>query len=155
MTVTADDKTLYTWPVSTGRPKNPTIQGNLVVWYKQQDVLMDSQSIGIPRNSPDGYYEHVYWDTAISTDGFFIHSAPWSEWAQGSQNVSHGCVNLSPSRAETFFNFTQKGDLVIVTNTGHTGDASDGEGDWQIAFDQYANSGGTVSSAAPQQPGGL
>ena len=155
MVVTADDKTLYTWPVSTGRPRNPTIQGNLVVWYKQYDVLMDSQTIGIPRNSPDGYYEHVYWDTAISTDGFFIHSAPWSEWAQGSQNVSHGCVNLSPSRAQTFFNFSQKGDLVVVKNTGHTGDASDGEGDWQIPFDQFANSGGSVSSSAPQQPGGL
>jgi len=156
MTVTAADKTLYTWPISAGRPRNPTIQGNLVVWYKQQNVLMDSQTIGIPRNSPDGYYEHVYWDTAISTDGFFVHSAPWSEWAQGSQNVSHGCVNLSPSRATTFFNFSQKGDLVIVKNTGHTADASDGEGDWQIAFEQYANSGGTVApAAAPAQPGGL
>ncbi len=156
MTVTADDKTLYTWPISAGRPRNPTIQGNLVVWYKQQDVLMDSQTIGIPRNSPDGYYEHVYWDTAISTDGFFVHSAPWSEWAQGSQNVSHGCVNLSPSRAQTFFNFSQKGDLVIVKNTGHTADASDGEGDWQIPFDQYANSGGaTATPAATPQAGGL
>ena len=155
MTVSANDQQLYTWPVSTGRPRNPTIQGNLVVWYKQYDVLMDSQTIGIPRNSPDGYYEHVYWDTAISTDGFFIHSAPWSEWAQGHQNVSHGCVNLSPDRAKTFFNFSQKGDLVVVKNTGHTADASDGEGDWQIAFAQYANSGGSTSSAAPQQPGGL
>ena len=156
MTVTSADKTLYTWPISAGRPKNPTIQGNLVVWYTQRDVLMDSQTIGIPRYSPDGYYEHVYWDTAISTDGFFVHSAPWSEWAQGSQNVSHGCVNLSPSRAQTFFNFSQKGDLVIVKNTGHTADASDGEGDWQIPFAQYANSGGAVApSAAPAQPGGL
>jgi lipoprotein-anchoring transpeptidase ErfK/SrfK len=156
MVVTANDKTLYTWPISAGRPRNPTLQGNLVVWYKQQNVLMDSQTIGIPRYSPDGYYEHVYWDTAISTDGFFIHSAPWSEWAQGSQNVSHGCVNLSPSRAQTFFNFSQKGDLVIVKNTGRPADASDGEGDWQIPFAQYANSGGAAGpSSAPAQPGGL
>jgi lipoprotein-anchoring transpeptidase ErfK/SrfK len=155
MVVTANDKTLYTWPVSVGRPRNPTIQGNLVVWYKQYDVLMDSQTIGIPRHSPDGYYEHVYWDTAISTDGFFVHSAPWSEWAQGSQNVSHGCVNLSPSRAETFYKFSQKGDLVVVKNTGHTADASDGEGDWQIPFAQYANSGGAATPAATAQPGGL
>jgi lipoprotein-anchoring transpeptidase ErfK/SrfK len=156
MTVSAADKTLYTWPISAGRPRNPTLQGNLVVWYKQYDVLMDSQTIGIPRYSPDGYYEHVYWDTAISTDGFFVHSAPWSEWAQGSQNVSHGCVNLSPSRAETFFNFSRKGDLVIVKNTGRPADSSDGEGDWQIPFDKYANSGGTAApSATPSQPGGL
>jgi len=156
MTVTRSDQTIYTWPISAGRPRNPTLQGNLVVWYKQYDVLMDSQSIGIPRNSPDGYYEHVYWDTAISTDGFFVHSAPWSEWAQGHQNVSHGCVNLSPARAQQFFNFSQKGDLVMVVNTGRPADASDGEGDWQIPFAQYANSGGSTNLAAsPQQPGGL
>lgn len=156
MVVTSNDKTLYTWPISAGRPRNPTLQGTLYVQYKQQDVLMDSQTIGIPRNSPDGYYEHVYWDTAISTDGFFVHSAPWSEWAQGSQNVSHGCVNLSPSRAQTFFNFSQKGDLVYVKNTGRPADASDGEADWNIPFDQYANSGGASTPAAsPSQPGGL
>jgi lipoprotein-anchoring transpeptidase ErfK/SrfK len=157
MTVSDGDKQLYSWPVSVGRPKNPTLEGTLVVQYKQQDVLMDSQSIGIPRGSPDGYYEHVYWDTAISTDGFFIHAAPWSEWAQGSQNVSHGCVNLSPARAQTFYNFTQKGDLVYVKNTGRLADASDGEGDWQIPYDQFPNSGAGAPppAANPQQPGGL
>jgi len=156
MVVTANDQTLYTWPVSTGRPKNPTLEGTLYVQYKQQDVLMDSQTIGIPRNSPDGYYEHVYWDTAVSSDGFFIHSAPWSVWAQGSQNVSHGCVNLSAARAEQFFNFSQKGDLVYVKNTGRPADASDGEADWNIPFAQYANSGGASTPAAtPSQPGGL
>jgi lipoprotein-anchoring transpeptidase ErfK/SrfK len=156
MVVTENDKTLYTWPVSVGRPKNPTLEGTLYVQYKQQDVLMDSQTIGIPRSSPDGYYEHVYWDTAISTDGFFIHSAPWSEWAQGSQNVSHGCVNLSPARAQTFFTFSQRGDLVYVKNTGRPADASDGEADWNIPFEQFANSGGASTPAAsPAQPGGL
>jgi lipoprotein-anchoring transpeptidase ErfK/SrfK len=156
MVVTENDKTLYTWPVSVGRPKNPTLEGTLYVQYRQQDVLMDSQSIGIPRNSPDGYYEHVFWDTAVSSDGFFIHAAPWSEWAQGSTNVSHGCVNLSTARAQTFYNFSLKGDLVYVKNTGRPADASDGEADWNIPFEQFANSGGAASPAAsPAQPGGL
>jgi lipoprotein-anchoring transpeptidase ErfK/SrfK len=161
MVVSSNDKQLWTWPVSTGVPnKWPTISGTLVVWYKQQDVLMDSLSIGIPRNAPGGYYEHVYWDTAISLDGFFVHSAPWSVWAQGSQNVSHGCVNLSQARATTFFNFSQKGDVVIVKGTSRTADYSDGEGDWQIPFDQFDNTGGSTSvtappSQAPSQNGGL
>jgi lipoprotein-anchoring transpeptidase ErfK/SrfK len=156
MTVSDGDKQLYSWPVSTGRPKNPTIEGTLVVQYKTQDVIMDSATIGIPRSSPDGYYEHVFWDTAVSTDGFFIHAAPWSEWAQGSQNVSHGCVNLSTSRAQTFFNFSQKGDVVLVKNTGRIADASDGEGDWQIPFEQFANSGGAATApASPGAGGGL
>ena len=156
MQVFNNDQLLYTWPISMGRPSLPTLEGTLVVTYRQQDVLMDSRTIGIPRNSPDGYYEHVYWNTAISTDGFFIHSAPWSVWAQGSRNVSHGCVNLSPDRATTFFNWSRPGDIVQVKNTGRPADAGDGEGDWQIPFEQYANSGGaSTPTPTPRQAGGL
>ena len=155
MVVMDGDKQVYDWPVSVGRPANPTLEGALYVQYKQRDVLMDSQSIGIPRSSPDGYYEHVYWDTAISTDGFFVHAAPWSVWAQGSQNVSHGCVNLSTERATTFYNFSQRGDLVYVKNTGRPADASDGEADWNIPFEQFANSGGAATASPTGQPGGL
>ena len=28
---------------------------------------MDSRTNGIPLDSPDGYYEHVFWDTQISS----------------------------------------------------------------------------------------
>ncbi len=155
MTVTANDQVIHTYPVSTGRARNPTISGVLVVRYKQYDVLMDSQSIGIPRSSPDGYYEHVYWDTAVSTSGYFVHSAPWSMWAQGSSNVSHGCVNLSPARAQEFYQFSQIGDVVQVTGSSLAADVSDGEGDWQIPFDQFANTGaGAVTPPATARPGG-
>ncbi|HEY2702099.1 MAG TPA: Ig-like domain-containing protein [Candidatus Dormibacteraeota bacterium] len=155
MTVTANDQVVHTYPISAGRAKNPTISGVLVVRYKQYDVLMDSQSIGIPRYSPDGYYEHVYWDTAVSTSGYFVHSAPWSMWAQGSSNVSHGCVNLSPARAQEFYQFSQIGDVVQVTGSSLTADASDGEGDWQIPFDQFANTGaGAATPPASARPGG-
>ncbi|HEX3605862.1 MAG TPA: Ig-like domain-containing protein [Candidatus Dormibacteraeota bacterium] len=155
MSVTANDQVVHTYPISAGRTKNPTLTGVLVVRYRQYDVLMDSESIGIPRYAPDGYYEHVYWDTAISTDGFFIHSAPWSMWAQGSQNVSHGCVNLSPQRAQEFYEFSQIGDVVQVLNGPRVADAGDGEGDWQIPFDQFANSGAGSTTPAPGAgPGG-
>ena len=143
MQVYSNDQLLYTFPVSMGIPsKFPTISGTLVVWSRIYDVYMDSRSIGIPWDAPGGYHEHVFWDTAISTDGFFIHAAPWSVWAQGNQDVSHGCVNLSTDRATTFYNFSRPGDVVIIKNTRRNADASDGEGDWQIPFDQYANSGG-------------
>lgn len=144
MTVESNDQVVYTWPVSTGTDALPTISGNLVILYQQQDVLMDSLSLGIPRDAPNGYYDHVFWDTAISLDGFFIHAAPWSEWAQGYQNVSHGCVNLSTDRATTFYQFSQIGDMVIIQNTSRVADEGDGEGDWQIPADQYGNSGGQI-----------
>lgn len=155
MQVFANDQPVYTWPISAGRPDRPTLSGTLVVWYKQQDVLMDSLTLGIPRNSPDGYYEHVFWDTAISTDGFFVHAAPWSVYAQGRANVSHGCVNLSTDRAITFFGFSNPGDVVIVKNTSRPADSGDGEGDWQIPFAQFANSGGEIPHTITNNAGGL
>lgn len=144
MQVFDGDQLIHTWPVSAGRPSLPTLGGTLYVPYKSPDVLMDSATLGIPRTSPDGYYEHVLWDTAISVDGFYVHAAPWSEAQQGSVNVSHGCVNLSPDRAQTFYTWSQVGDVVIVRNTPRLADYGDGEGDWQIPFAQFANSGGVA-----------
>jgi hypothetical protein len=47
-----------------------------------------------------------------------VHSAPWSVWAQGKQNVSHGCVNISPANAQYFYNTFSWGDIVDIRNTG-------------------------------------
>ena len=153
MKVYSNDQLVHTYPVSTGIDnKWPTLSGTLFVWYKSQKVHMTSESIGIPKNAPGGYDEDVFWDTAISTDGFFIHSAPWSVWAQGYRNVSHGCVNLSEARATEFFHFSQQGDVVVVKNTSRVADESDGEGDWQIPFDKFANSGGSLPATTPSGP---
>jgi lipoprotein-anchoring transpeptidase ErfK/SrfK len=156
MDVYKSDVHVATYPVSMGVDNHwPTISGTMFVPFKLQDLLMDSLGLTppIPHNAPGGYLEHVYWDTAISTDGFYIHSAPWSVGSQGNQNVSHGCVNLSEARAIEFYNFSQVGDVVVIKNTPRAADQSDGEGDWQIPFDQYPNSGGTVTAPAPSNGG--
>ena len=129
---------VHTWPLSAGRPDLPTISGVLYIRYKDQDVLMDSESIGIPREEWDGYNEHVFWDTAISTDGYYIHGAPWSLKSQGVTNVSHGCINLSSEHAEAFYTFSNVGDLVVVHGSKRLATADDGEGDWQMPFVDYA-----------------
>lgn len=159
MNVYDNDQLIDTWPVSMGKSGFATIEGTLIVLYKQYAVKMNScTTFGgaacIP-GSANYYDEDVYYDTAVSSDGYFIHSAPWSVYAQGHYDVSHGCVNLSPARAEEFYNFSQVGDIVQVTNSPRPADASDGEGDWQIPFDQFANSGGPEQSApASSAPGG-
>ena len=64
------------------------------------------------------YYDlTVNLDVRLSWSGTFIHSAPWSVAHQGVDNVSHGCINLSPARAALYFNFARYGDLVTVKNT--------------------------------------
>ena len=159
MQVFDGDQLVHTYPVSTGNTTYPTISGTLVVWYKLYKVHMVSTGIGIPLGAPGSYDEDVFYDTAISTDGFYIHAAPWSVWAQGNTNVSHGCVNLSTARAIEFYNFSQVGDVVVVKNTPRPADGGDGEADWQIPFAQYDNTGGAGATESPapanSQGGGL
>lgn len=150
MQVFSNDKLLYTWPVSLGKAGYPTLEGTLEVLYHVQKLKMNScQTFGgaacVP-GSTNFYDEYVYWDTAVSTNGFFIHAAPWSVGQQGFVNVSHGCINLSTDRAITFYNFSQSGDVVVISHTGNVADLSNGEADWQIPFAQFDNTGVTAPS---------
>jgi lipoprotein-anchoring transpeptidase ErfK/SrfK len=140
MVVTSNGQVVRSFAVSTGRDdKYPTKSGIHVVNEKAQRVIMDSATVGIPRNSPDGYYEEVFWNVRISNSGEFVHSAPWSVGSQGFDNVSHGCVNAAPADAEWFYNFTQNGDVVQVNGSSEQLQPWNGYGDWQIPFDQWAN----------------
>jgi lipoprotein-anchoring transpeptidase ErfK/SrfK len=148
MNVYANNQLIDTWPVSMGKSGFATLSGTLVVLYKQYDVKMNSCSTfgnyagACDPGSPNYYNEDVYYDTAVSTNGYFIHAAPWSVYAQGRYDVSHGCINLSTPRAITFFNWSQVGDVVVVEHTSNPADYSDGEADWQIPFAQFSNTQG-------------
>ena len=43
-----------------------------------------------------------------------MHSAPWAVNSIGYENVSHGCISLSPEDAEWYYNTVNVGDPVIV-----------------------------------------
>src|SRR5439155_154311 len=106
MTVTENGKVLRSFPISAGKPKTPTMNGIHVIKGKAKTVIMDSSTVGIPRNSPDGYYLKVNWAVQFTLGGSYIHSAPWSVGKQGVDNVSHGCVNASPANAQWFYNIS-------------------------------------------------
>ena len=139
MQVKVNGQVVKTLPVSTGNAKYPTHSGVHVVNEKSPKVIMDSATVGIPRDSPDGYYETVLWDVRISNSGEFVHAAPWSTGAQGNSNVSHGCVNVSTANAEWFYNLSMPGDVVQVLNTPNPLQPWNGYGDWQIPWAQWAN----------------
>jgi lipoprotein-anchoring transpeptidase ErfK/SrfK len=110
---------------------------------------MDSATVGIPRNSPDGYYEKVYWDVRISYGGAFVHAAPWSVADQGSTNVSHGCVNLSTDNAKWFYDFSQRGDVVDVYNSTAAPVLTDpGMADWNLSWREWLAGSAAPSPAA-------
>lgn len=139
MTVTVDGKLVRTVKVSTGRDKYPTKGGVHLVLEKVKVEVMDSATVGIPRDAPDGYYEKVPNSVRISYGGAFVHSASWSVRDQGVRNVSHGCVNISPADAAWFFNLVKRGDVVDIVNAKAPPQLSDpGMSDWNIPFARWA-----------------
>src|SRR5438477_10948710 len=117
MTVSDNGRLIATYPFSGGRDMYPTMNGVHIVLDRESVVHMVSSTNGIPVNSPDGYDELVYSDVHITDSGEYVHAAPWSVDSQGRDNVSHGCINLSPADAAAFFAFSQYGDVVIVAGS--------------------------------------
>jgi len=99
---------------SMGRPDYPTPVGSYTVLSKDRSVTMDSSSVGIPVDAPDGYRLTVDHAVRITRRGLYVHSAPWAVNAMGLENVSHGCISLIPAAAEWYFNTVEVGDPVIV-----------------------------------------
>ncbi|MCV7028435.1 L,D-transpeptidase [Mycobacterium sherrisii] len=101
-------------PASLGRPEYPTPVGSYTVLAKDRTVQMDSSSVGIPVDDPDGYLVNVDYAVRITNHGLFVHSAPWAVNSLGLDNVSHGCISLSPQDAEWYYNTVNVGDPVVV-----------------------------------------
>ncbi len=104
-------------PASMGRPEYPTPVGSYTVLSKERTVIMDSSSVGIPVDDPDGYRIPVDYAVRITSRGLFVHSAPWAVNAMGLENVSHGCISLSAADAEWYYNTVNVGDPVIVEDS--------------------------------------
>jgi lipoprotein-anchoring transpeptidase ErfK/SrfK len=138
MTVTDNGRAIATYPISGGKPTDPTMAGVHIVLDRAAVVHMVSSTNGIPVNSPDGYDELVYNDVHISDTGEYVHAAPWSVASQGHANVSHGCINLSPANALAFFGFSRVGDVVLVTGSPRPPVVGDhGVMDWDTSWSAF------------------
>jgi lipoprotein-anchoring transpeptidase ErfK/SrfK len=132
MTITRNGNVEQTFPISMGKPGHDTPDGTYYVQNKFADIVMDSETYGVPHNSPDGYRLHVKLAVQFDNSGNYVHSAPWSVSDQGMRNVSHGCINISPDNARWFYDNFGIGDPVIVTNSVGRYTQNDGGQDWQI-----------------------
>jgi lipoprotein-anchoring transpeptidase ErfK/SrfK len=99
---------------SMGRSEYETPVGTYTVLGKDRSVTMDSSSVGIPVEAPDGYITEVEYAVRFTRRGLFVHSAPWAVESMGFENTSHGCISLTPAAAEWYFNTVSVGDPVIV-----------------------------------------
>ena len=109
------------WPISAGRPGDATPNGTYLTIDKANPVDM----IG------PGYNLEVPWSVRFTWSGCFLHDAYWSVGEQGFTNVSHGCVNLSPAHAETYYKLAVPGDPVTITGSPRGGTWDNG---WTVWF---------------------
>lgn len=133
MKVLRDGAVIADYPASFGvdtDPERSTRSGIHVVTEKFEQRRMVSQRFD--------YDVVMQWAVRISNNGEFIHANPATVGAQGSRNVSHGCVNLSTENAKAYWDIAQYGDPVEVTGSGVRLSARDGDvWDWTLSWDQW------------------
>jgi hypothetical protein len=78
-----------------------------------------------------GYDVLVPWSVRFTLSGDFMHDAYWSVGEQGFANVSHGCVNMSPADAETYYKMGVQGDPITISGSPKAGKWGDG---WTVWF---------------------
>jgi lipoprotein-anchoring transpeptidase ErfK/SrfK len=132
-TVTEDGETVRTIKVSLGKPGDDSYSGTMIAQEKIADMVMDSATTG----NPGEYRTPTKWNVRMTYSGTFMHSAPWSTGAQGSRNVSHGCVNASPSDAKWFYDFTNRGDIIQVNGTTRKLQFGNGPTPWAKSWEDW------------------
>jgi len=140
MKVFRDGKLVRTIPITTGQqPEFTTRSGVKVIVEKARRHDMNSETIGIDPNGPNGYnLKGVEFAMRLTYSGEFLHAAPWSVGSQGRANVSHGCTGMSTANAGWLFENSMIGDVVEYTGTDKPMTLTNGIGDWNLPFDQYA-----------------
>jgi lipoprotein-anchoring transpeptidase ErfK/SrfK len=134
MTVVRDGRPVRTMKVSLGKPSTPSSSGTMVIMDKATSTIFDTTDT----DGAKGYKMTIAYAQRLTWSGQFIHSAPWSVGAQGHRNVSHGCVNLSPSNARWLFGQTLIGDPITVTGTSDKLVYGNGWTPWNVSWKEFA-----------------
>jgi lipoprotein-anchoring transpeptidase ErfK/SrfK len=100
------NKTIYTWRVSTGIIRYPTVVGTFRVYAKLPKQRMQggrgADYYNLP-NVPDVMYFHR---------GYAIHGAYWHN--NFGRPMSHGCVNMPLAAAAWLYDWAPMGTAVVV-----------------------------------------
>jgi lipoprotein-anchoring transpeptidase ErfK/SrfK len=138
-----DGKLAYNWAISSGKPGDDTPDGSYLSIEKENPVRM----VG------PGYDLLVPWSVRFTFSGDYYHDAYWSVGEQGFENVSHGCVNLAPADAETYYNLAVPGDPITIGGSPRGGTWDNGWTMWFLSWPQYLK-GSALHEAVEAGPGG-
>jgi lipoprotein-anchoring transpeptidase ErfK/SrfK len=136
-------KLTYDWPISSGKPGDDTPDGSYLTIEKANPVEMKGP----------GYDLSVPWSVRFTFSGDYYHDAYWSVGEQGFENVSHGCVNLAPANAETYYNLAVPGDPITIGGSPRGGTWDNGWTMWFLSWSQYLK-GSALHEAVEAGPGG-
>jgi lipoprotein-anchoring transpeptidase ErfK/SrfK len=143
MNVYRDGMQFAHWPISTGRPGDETPNGTYLTIEKENPVDM----VG------PGYNIEVPWSVRVTWSGDYLHDAYWSVGEQGFTNVSHGCVNMSPTDAETYYKMAVPGDPVKITGSPRAGVWDNGWTMWFLSWKRWLR-GSALQKAVRAGPSG-
>jgi hypothetical protein len=96
-----------------GIARFPTPTGVFSILRRVPNETMDSMTLGIPHNSPYGYYvTNVLYTQYFTPDGASLHDNYWSSNFGGIG--SHGCLGLSLADSKWLWDWASIGVPVIV-----------------------------------------
>lgn len=137
MIVKRDGKVVQTMLISAGNASTreyTTTSGVHLAMGKANPERMISP--GRKKGDP-GYYDlMINHAVRFSNSGEYVHALN-NVWAQGRQNVSHGCINSRPDQAKWFYDQVQRGDVINITGTNREMEWNNGWGYWQMSFTQW------------------
>ncbi|RNL81789.1 L,D-transpeptidase [Halostreptopolyspora alba] len=139
MVVERDGEEIKEFPISNGDASKhiyTTTSGTHLTMEKYEHLVMDSSTVGIPVDSPEGYKLDVNYAVRTSGSGEFTHSAPWNGQL-GESNESHGCTNMAPEDAKWFYEESLMGDPFTVTGTDRELEVDNGWGYWQRSWEEW------------------
>ena len=148
MYVYRDGKRVQTMRISAGKGTTreyTTTSGVHLTMERGNPVRMISP--GRKKGDPEYYDVMINHAVRISNSGEYVHAKD-NVWAQGRQNVSHGCINARPDQAKWFYDNMQRGDVVEITGTDRELEWNNGWGYWQMSFSQWKK-GSALTDATP------
>jgi lipoprotein-anchoring transpeptidase ErfK/SrfK len=110
------DRVVRSVPVTTGKPGFRTPTGTFRIFHRVEQDVMDSATLGVDRDSAEGYLlRNVRYSQYFADGGFALHANYWQPPSVfGQVATSHGCVGMAEGDAAAVWSFAGNGTLVHV-----------------------------------------
>ncbi len=107
------DRVVFSAMAIRGISATPTPEGTFEIVRRVSDETMDSETIGIPRDSPHGYLlKNVLYTQYFTADGAALHYNYWL--GKFGYAGSHGCLGLNLKDARWLWDWAKIGTTVVV-----------------------------------------